>query len=387
LLYEFEYKSTIAAVPYLLFIPECRIPEEFYTTQDKEADFGRFQAYGMFMDAEGRWVEQIARIIEQHPAPRLESSRRMRANGFTSYLSKKVNERLAELLAIQAPLRTTPSPPLAALSSRRTPETFQKRLYNGLMKQCALRRSGLVVALPPMGPSGDFALLSYRWTEVEYDNFQRSTIPPKFLSQLPSMTPIVCLYAYAKQAPTTSHGPALSSSQLRRLNSRESSHRLLLFDPLLPETLDLQGPLYVVPTADVSLTAEQIQIYTSNLETDKRAKNPERSIRVPYLSGMLHTRCAIADYLVAARGPLLYQRSHDDAWSELWGLLHRFLDVNSFSYPATMLREPREYRTTIQALNERLVTEVGSMPQEVVSQGAQVELFDMNDDVSKGNDA
>jgi hypothetical protein len=74
---EFGMHSPDAAI---LFLPERTIPDEFYTTFAKDADFEieAFRPYRVEMDKDLGWVRKIGKIMADNPEPRCQHERPVR---------------------------------------------------------------------------------------------------------------------------------------------------------------------------------------------------------------------------------------------------------------------------------------------------------------------
>lgn len=141
----------------------------------------------------------------------------------------------------------------------------------------------------------------------------------------------------------------LSGAEFRRVNSW-STPRLLVFDAMAAEDASFPGPLFVVPTEDLSVTARHLQEYKEHVEVSKN--DGERHGRVPLIRELLHSGRNVADYALPKRGPAMYEASGGD-WRELWTLLDKFTGTAHFAYPDACHREPERYRATLQQLHTR----------------------------------
>ena len=60
------------------FIPERELPDEFFTSTEKEANFElypHFQKYKIIMDEDGDWLQAVARVMKDNPHPRKKGDR------------------------------------------------------------------------------------------------------------------------------------------------------------------------------------------------------------------------------------------------------------------------------------------------------------------------
>jgi hypothetical protein len=325
-------------------IPERHIPDHFYTTNDIETSFEvpAFRPFRVPMDKDGRWMGRVFEIMNGEPQPRKPGNRPQRDVKLNTATSLVIRKALNDM-------------PKEVQLRRDVLSRFHQRFFYTIMARCAARSSGLLLVLAPKHPMGDFAYCPYRWIPEEQEAFRTSLKPPRTLHELPAATPVVLMYAYAKDSEVGSRGPFLTSPQFRRVNSSRS-HRLLIFDPLGPESSSLSsfGPLYVVPSEDISPTPSQLDIHLGNLKKDKRY---QFTARVPLLSQLLHTGRAISDYVISSCGPLLYSDNEAEGWRQVWELLDRFAGVEPFEYPALITRQPAEYHATIHLLHQRLAEE------------------------------
>ena len=81
-LFEFRFETQPAPRTEMLFLPERVIPDEFYTSEEKEMDFSaypEFANYRIPMDGERHWVQRIRSIIEANQTPRADGDRPLRS--------------------------------------------------------------------------------------------------------------------------------------------------------------------------------------------------------------------------------------------------------------------------------------------------------------------
>jgi hypothetical protein len=109
------------------------------------------------------------------------------------------------------------------------------------------------------------------------------------------------------------------------------------------------GPLFAVPTADLSVYQHQLDKFRNHATVDK--SKGERHGRTPFVRDLLHSGRNISDYVITSGGPTAYEGS--DGWGRIWTLLDQFLGVAPFAFPEGVHREPSEFRVTIQQLHER----------------------------------
>ncbi|USP75476.1 uncharacterized protein yc1106_02750 [Curvularia clavata] len=334
LLYQFDYQDRQKlAWTQFFFLPESVLPDEFYTTEAKDASFDRedFKPYRIALDDSGDWVKEVYNIIQTTPNPRQIHHRPRRRS---QNLFKKSEDEPKDAIA---------APPTSQL------DHFTNRLFYTITAQCAVRRSGLLIVLSRGHPFGDLAYCRYRWTESQKDAFLASNTPPCTITQLPPNTPVVPIHLYSRSQEGTSRGPRLTTAEFQRLN-QSPQDRLLIFDIFNQDGLGLYSPLLVIPTSDISPTHAQQELYTSNRKLKKDADFEER---VPLLAELIHTGFNPADYIVGSGGPRILD-NRSDAWSGLWVLLDKFAGINHFTHPCNYNRRPSNFRVTIQALHQRL---------------------------------
>ncbi|KAJ5056972.1 hypothetical protein J3E74DRAFT_409674 [Bipolaris maydis] len=245
LFYEFNYQDhRRKAWTSFFFLPERVIPDEFYLTQAKEADFSRseFMPYWVEMDMAGLWVKRVFDIIQATPHPRQSAKR--------------------------------PSRPLEATEK---PATIQSHL--------------------PLQPQAFTAM-------EEKEAFLTNRVVPCTITQLPRTAVAVPFLVYTKARESTSRGPTLTVSEFARLDMCPQ-RRLLIFDSFGQDGQNLYGPLLAVPSDDISLIAQQYTTFKSNREKDK---DEEFEGRVPLLAELLHTGLSPVDYAIATSGPFVFDR-------------------------------------------------------------------------------
>lgn len=340
--YEFNYLNRDTRTPSRVFylLPEKEIPDSFYTSLSLEADFTlpSFNQYRIDMDCSGVWVQRVYEIIQNTPHPRRSMPRPAR-----SYQLSPEHESPGDLSLTSA-----------NESHDQVYNQFCGKFFDAIMAHCASYGSGLLVVLSRGHPIADFAFCQYHWSPQEQAAFMRHGRMPCTISDLPAATPLLPLCIYStKQKEGTSRGPSLSAAEFRRLNSC-SYRRLLLFDIFGVDGKDVYPPLFVVPSEDVSPTKSHRTIYSMNL---KLAEQKAHMQRVPLLAEQLHTGLALCDYLISARGPLIFES--DDTWGGVWALLRKFTGVDSFTYPeaSECHRAPANFKVSVQEFHQRLAYE------------------------------
>ena len=117
----------------LFFIPEHVLPEEYYTTNNKETSFEivAFKPYRMERDEKGAWVQKVRSIIAANPRPR--------KNGHRPY---RINEDLLEADDVEYPTITPHVPPAPITGRGKYVDLMRMRhrmLFKRLMQLCAER--------------------------------------------------------------------------------------------------------------------------------------------------------------------------------------------------------------------------------------------------------
>lgn len=338
LFYQFDYQDQRSSWTHFFFLPECKIPDEFYVTEAREADFDRaeFKPYWLYMGPSNDWVRQVYNIIQETPQPRKSGKRPRR------------------------PFQNPPDLPTQALSqddhlSTNYVKSFHRKFFHTMMAQCAARLSGLIVILSRSNPIADFLYCRYKWTSEQQQAFLVEQVVPCTIAQLPQSTPAVPIILYAKNREGTSRGPSLTATEFQRLDT-SSHNRLLLFDLFGVEGSDIYSPVLVVPSDDLSPTSEQRVLYESN---KRRNKDEQFEGRVPLLAELLYTRLIPVDYAVCTKGPLLFE-PETDPWGEVWQLLDQFLGLDDLIYPRAhshnpnCYRESSNYRVSVQEVHQAL---------------------------------
>jgi hypothetical protein len=333
-LYQFDYvDQQKMPTTKLFFLPERVIPDEFYNTCSKEADFSRaeLRPYWVVMDMGGEWVHKVVDIIKATPEPRRSDPR---------------PHRTTEMLGQPKPPSSLPLPDLHHV------EVFHRRFFYTIMSRCAEHQSGLILVLSRAHPLGDFAYCRYAWTAQErHDFFQHHKVPCT-MSHLPSATPVVPLLLYTRKREATTRGPSLTAAEFLRLNTFPQA-RLLIFDVFGVEGSSIYGPLLVVPSDDIRPTAAQVDLFQSN---SIKIKDEEFEGRVPLLAELLYTGLNPTDYIMSAAGPLLYD-SDEDPWEDVWKLFERSSNLESFNFPqkSTIQRYPASYQLSLHEIHQSLV--------------------------------
>jgi hypothetical protein len=133
-------------------------------------------------------------------------------------------------------------------------------------------------------------------------------------------------------------GLSLTAVEARRLSSY-AAPCVLCFDLFGAMGKDARCPLLVILSDDVSHTPAQRTKYEEVLAMNKKEEFTDRVLR---LAEQLHTRSAIADYIVAAQGPMIFE-PNNNAWMEVWGLLDEFLGLGTFYFPGSTQRHAEYY--------------------------------------------
>jgi len=343
--YEFRYTDphTLALSKEFYFIPECELPELFYTSLDMHhrLDPVAFGDFHSIMDMEGSWVDFVFRIVQQYPQPR-KTSRPSRSSGLITGVGPTVSKLQPQ--DIRAPGQKL--------------NWFAHKYYTTVMTQCALQKSGLLTVLSPTHPMADFAYSRYRWSEAEQVAFLSRKKPPSTLSHLTPLTPVVLVHIYSKARAGTSRGPILTPAEFQRLDGHGAC-RLLFFDMFGVEGRDVSSPLIAIPSDDISVPTEDRNRYKANNEKNTRIEYMTRS---PLLSQHIHTQHALADYTLSTPGPMIFERPDTTTqWADVWQLLNSCSGTQGFLYPAGTQRSPEKFRVTIQEVHQALADQHASI--------------------------
>lgn len=351
-----EYAKPDQWDTWFFFLPERVLPDRFYTTRETKESFANagFDDYWLRMDPAGEWVQKVCYIIRANPEPRRPGGRPLRAT--PSKLDEEQKEEAEEgegqggeedeNEAGEAPADETPA---GAAPLPRDLGWFYQQFFTSIMDCCAQRMSGLLVLLARDHPVGDFAYCRYHWTQLQQETYMETGWPPSTLHHLPSRTPLVPISTFARQRVGTMRGPSLTAAEARRLSS-SAAPRLLCFDLFGAMGKDVRCPVLIVPSDDISHTSTQREKYENVLATNKRDEFTER---VPRLAEQLHVPSAIADYTLAARGPLLFEPD-SNAWMEVWTLLERFAGSGTFNFPGAAQRHAERYQLSVRELHQHL---------------------------------
>ena len=139
--FTFAHPPNPAPVREIFFIPERRIPDSFFSTLDSTADFTiqEFAEFRFVMDTGGVWVRKMLAIIDEFPEPRCSRQRRtLRATDLESPTADKVRRNLGQLFSAGVAHLPPPDPQPVAAGSREI-TAFQRRLFYGILDQCAAR--------------------------------------------------------------------------------------------------------------------------------------------------------------------------------------------------------------------------------------------------------
>ncbi|KAG8532802.1 uncharacterized protein KY384_002680 [Bacidia gigantensis] len=329
------------------FLPECVIPDDFYTTLEKEVSFDipKFQAYRIVMDNEGHWASRILQVILQNQEPRQVSPRPTRIIEATASSNLEHCEELQPILQT----RNTLSSGRGRYASVMTQQHNQ--FFWEILMQCAMERRGLIFALSSDHPMGDFGFCDYTWTDIECLKLRKSSTTPRTIHELPAETCTVPLYYFVNSVECDFRGPVVTAPQFRRLNSCANS-RFVLWNLYGLDGQNQSSPLSIIPSDDLHPTLEQRDRFSENLKVKKKEKHVKRS---PQVSHLLNSGLLAADYNIGKRGPLIYSES---AWHKLWQF---FIDAAStqeeFKHPAGYRRDIGRYRCSLQDIHTRLIQE------------------------------
>lgn len=346
-MYQFEFSGTPQQRGFF-FIPESAFHDRFYTTLDRLASFSHFyDEYFVHIDEEMAWVRKMEEVIARHPQPRAAHWRPVR---------ELTTEEL--LLGEGEEQDGSPPPPVpgdarrAAVPGRR--EYIEmlrlglRQFYHGVMMECALRGSGILIVLSRHYGVCDLAFCRYSWTGAEQQCFLKDGRPPQTAHSLPPPTACVPICFFARERECSFQGPSLTAPQYRRLDA-SSFARLLVFDiggrdalghPLLPA---------IIPSEDVSFTTDQRQIFMENLAKDRAAG--EWTQKAPNVSGALSTGLFASEYAPAGGGgPAEY--GNPASYTPVWKVLDRFSLPHPMEHPRGFWREAASHQLTLQSVNQ-----------------------------------
>lgn len=194
--------------------------------------------------------------------------------------------------------------------------------------------------------------LRYAWSRDEQQAFLADGIPPRAAHDLPPDTEVIPIIYCTQYAETSFNGPNIRPSQYRRMNSC-AEHRLVVWDLGGPDTAARSLMPAVIPTDDIQPSSSQATALKHNVTIKKGAGKPREKNENPTLSALLNSGLFCADYAVGNEGPLCYAKAMQ-SWSTVLDLLDRFTELSPFEHPTGFLRQPEEYRHTLQAMNQRL---------------------------------
>ncbi|KAK5703512.1 hypothetical protein LTR17_022024 [Elasticomyces elasticus] len=338
--YQFRISSHPASASdrkIFFFIPECALPDEMYTTLQRDVSFERpeFKEFCIAMDDDGEWVGKIERLLQRYPQPRKDGERPLRVSTVSAALLETTQLDVALPQSANAAISKGTRDYVEALT------ISMRRFFDAVMIECALRQSGLLVALATNHPEGDVAFCRYQWTSAESKMFITTRRPPLVAHHLPPDAELVPLCYYTQYAESSHQGPMLRARQFRRLDSCKGS-RLVIWDLGGHDTSAQPWMPVVIPTDDIRATASQQQ--TLHRALDERTNTP-------LVAAVLATGLRASEYAVRQQGPEVYRQA---AWGAMWESLFSFLALQPTEHPAGKLRNPSAFRRTMQALNQTL---------------------------------
>lgn len=114
-------------------LPERILPDEFYTTLEKEVSFDRaeFRQYRIPMDSDREWLKAVVGIIEGNPHPRLDGHRPLRRKPPCSALPTRSVEDKA--------VPSRPSEKKGRREYKSEVQRAQRQFFYTLMTECAQR--------------------------------------------------------------------------------------------------------------------------------------------------------------------------------------------------------------------------------------------------------
>ncbi|KAI4238443.1 MAG: hypothetical protein LQ349_001123 [Xanthoria aureola] len=347
-MYQFEFSDRPNPAPYtlLLFLPEREIPDEFYLSELREANFERpnFHRYRIHMDVDGRWVARVWQIVLETPEPRHPLPRPHRP-----MKARKPQEAIAKKVKVGLPSRNQTKASGRQLYRDSTVQ-HQREFYDAFMTQCAKRKSCFLLVLSHHHPIGDFALCPYQWNDQEQRQWMLWKTPPKTISDLPGVPDVVPICYYTRDLEINLDGPALTAAQFRRLNSCNNG-RLLIWNLWGSDETTRLCPLVVIPSEDLGVTVAQRELFAHNLKVDHMEEYQQRT---PTISKILHTGLIASDYIVGRQGPGIFD---GDDYGSVWEFFSQFTRLPRLQHPAGFMRDPAAYRCSLREIHRRLLQE------------------------------
>ncbi|KAI7554888.1 hypothetical protein KC331_g235 [Hortaea werneckii] len=338
----------------VLFLPEKILPDEFYTTTGKEANFEReeFLPYRFMMDTGGSWLDRVRRIVAGSHPPRRPGQRPVRERPIPPPSSLGEPERVLATGSGSGRQRY-----------RQALEESMRHFFHSMMSACASRGTGLLVVLAGNHPLGDLGYSRYVWSEEERDRYLHHGRIPRSGQRLPPETEIVPLCYYTQHAECSYQGPMLRARQWRRLEAC-SEGRLVLWDLSGPDGSALRMQPVLIPSDDISVTPAQRSVF------ELAIRQPNKRLTTPLVSALLHSGLFASDYVVGSQGGMAYAGYDAKA---ILALLDQFLSFDAFEHPPGYQREPARYRHTMSSVNQMLVDQHQLAPE-------HDDLFEEHDD-------
>jgi len=318
------------------FLPERELPDFSYVSTDLELSFDlpSFRPYRIVMDREGLWVDKVCAIIAENPQPRSMEPRPMRqAEMINTQRSHKSNGHQSK--ASETALRFYDL--VMTLCAERY--TFCHEVWD-VRSLVFARMTGPLFSLGRDHPMADFGYCDYTWTATEREQFLQAGVPPRTVSDLPALTPVVPILLYARALECTFRGPDLSSAYFHRLNACREN-RLVILDLFGPDTPSTTLLLTAIPSDDICPTKRQRDHHAENLTRNKKSAFKTRT---PFISFMLKSGRSAGEYAIGNRGPLAYD---DVDYAHVWSILQDFVGRQPFHHPPGVLRDPTLYQTPL----------------------------------------
>ncbi|KAI7161137.1 hypothetical protein KC349_g3000 [Hortaea werneckii] len=358
LFYQFGYSDGSEG---FFFIPECELPDDFYTTREKEGDFEPFrERFYIDMSDDLAWVDQMYQMILAYPQPRRRESRPVRRPATSDEVDP-------DGLLVELPQDKGGRPDPTTHARHRYARTLnqcQQQFFDRIMTQCALELSGVLLILVHDHPLADFLFCRYSWTLAEQRRYLESRKPPMTIDYFRGDTPVVPVLYLTRALEISFTGPTVRTSSFLRLDA-EGASRLIVWnlwgsddnanqindaaDTTEEDVLEC-GSLIVVPSEDFRPTEAQRLLYRRNAEVETRTERPAHT---PDVSALLGTGVPLAEYAVGSAGHRIYEQGCD--WSAMCRLLRSFTERSSVEHPMSFSRTTRSYRLELAAVHQRLI--------------------------------
>lgn len=196
-------------------------------------------------------------------------------------------------------------------------------------------------------PRQQYALVQYKWTTYERDNYFRWRRPPHTASTISPRTPILLLSLQTQFSSTSAHGPTVSHAMFQSIDASDSLSCLFLWDLGGSRCVnELLAPA-IVPSVDLRPTTSQRLHYAET----QAAVNSDYA-RAITLASLLGTGLSPFHYLTQS-GPLIYDQRGCN-WLQVVACLRNFFANADFRYPARIgpIRMPLGFVHTMARFNQ-----------------------------------